>query len=56
MSRNRDAALLEQHHPDIYAWVFRSLSGIAHDADLGPHRPLSVLGANEPVAPLQPAD
>ena len=29
MSRNRDAELLEQHQPDIYAWVVHSLSGLA---------------------------
>ena len=26
---NRDAELLEQHQPDIYAWVVHSLSGLA---------------------------
>jgi hypothetical protein len=28
LSRSRDAGLLEQHQPDIHAWVVRSLSGL----------------------------
>jgi len=39
MSRNRDVALLEQHQPDIYAWVVRSLSGLAQRRQTEPAPP-----------------